>query len=71
MFILVTATEKLNLPFGRPRLIQKNKEPCLLYHKEYVSGFDKTLRMPLWSAYTVPKPVSYHVHWSTEAGKKL
>lgn len=52
----ITATEKLNLPFGRPRLIQKNKEPCLLYHKEYVSGFDKTLRMPLWSSYTVPKP---------------
>ncbi|KAI4539266.1 hypothetical protein MG293_010658 [Ovis ammon polii] len=54
--LCVTATEKLNLPFGRPRLIQKNKEPCLLYHKEYVSGFDKTLRMPLWSSYTVPKP---------------
>ncbi|KAB1275700.1 Ectonucleotide pyrophosphatase/phosphodiesterase family member 3 [Camelus dromedarius] len=54
--ICVTATEKLNLPFGRPRVMQKNKEPCLLYHREYVSGFDKTIRMPLWSSYTVPKP---------------
>ncbi|TKC43549.1 hypothetical protein EI555_021111, partial [Monodon monoceros] len=52
----ITTTEKLNLPFGRPRVIQKNKELCLLYHREYVSGFDKTSRMPLWSSYTVPKP---------------
>eukprot|EP00069_Balaena_mysticetus_P020421 bmy_12935T0 len=24
--------------------------------KEYISGFDRTSRMPLWSSYTVPKP---------------
>ncbi|XP_058422244.1 ectonucleotide pyrophosphatase/phosphodiesterase family member 3-like [Diceros bicornis minor] len=52
----VTATEKLNLPFGRPRVMQKNQEHCLLYHREYVSGFGKAIRMPLWSSYTVPKP---------------
>ncbi|XP_008261748.2 ectonucleotide pyrophosphatase/phosphodiesterase family member 3 isoform X1 [Oryctolagus cuniculus] len=52
----ITATEKLNMPFGRPRVIQKNKEHCLLYHKEYVSGFGKALKMPLWTSYTVPKP---------------
>ncbi|XP_036727026.1 ectonucleotide pyrophosphatase/phosphodiesterase family member 3 isoform X2 [Balaenoptera musculus] len=52
----ITTTKKLNLPFGRPRVIQKNKEHCLLYHREYISGFDKTSRMPLWSSYTVPKP---------------
>uniref|UniRef100_A0A8C3VMQ8 Ectonucleotide pyrophosphatase/phosphodiesterase family member 3 n=1 Tax=Catagonus wagneri TaxID=51154 RepID=A0A8C3VMQ8_9CETA len=51
----ITATEKLNLPYGRPRLMQKNKEPCLLYHREYVSGFDRTIRMPLWSSYSVPR----------------
>ncbi|XP_004422453.1 PREDICTED: ectonucleotide pyrophosphatase/phosphodiesterase family member 3 [Ceratotherium simum simum] len=50
----VTATEKLNLPFGRPRVMQKNQEHCLLYHREYVSGFGKAIRMPLWSSYTVP-----------------
>uniref|UniRef100_A0A8P0N319 Ectonucleotide pyrophosphatase/phosphodiesterase family member 3 n=1 Tax=Canis lupus familiaris TaxID=9615 RepID=A0A8P0N319_CANLF len=52
----ITATEKLNLPFGRPRVMQKNKEHCLLYHREYVSGFGKAIKMPLWSSYTVPKP---------------
>ncbi|XP_030890705.1 ectonucleotide pyrophosphatase/phosphodiesterase family member 3 [Leptonychotes weddellii] len=52
----ITATEKLNLPFGRPRVMQKNKEHCLLYHREYVSGFGKAIKMPMWSSYTVPKP---------------
>lgn len=56
--ILVAATEKINLPFGRPRVIQKNKEHCLLYHREYISGFGKAMKMPMWSSYTVPKPVS-------------
>ncbi|KAG8510840.1 Ectonucleotide pyrophosphatase/phosphodiesterase family member 3, partial [Galemys pyrenaicus] len=51
----ISATEKLNLPFGRPRVMQENKEHCLLYHKEYISGFEKSIRMPLWSSYTVPK----------------
>ncbi|KAF6113625.1 ectonucleotide pyrophosphatase/phosphodiesterase 3 [Phyllostomus discolor] len=52
----ITATEKLNLPYGRPRVMQKNKEHCLLYHREYISGFGKAFRMPMWSSYTVPKP---------------
>uniref|UniRef100_A0A8C9DCE9 Ectonucleotide pyrophosphatase/phosphodiesterase family member 3 n=2 Tax=Panthera TaxID=9688 RepID=A0A8C9DCE9_PANLE len=52
----ITATEKLNVPFGRPRVMQKNKEHCLLYHREYVSGFGKAIRMPMWSSYTVLKP---------------
>uniref|UniRef100_A0A673TPM5 Ectonucleotide pyrophosphatase/phosphodiesterase family member 3 n=1 Tax=Suricata suricatta TaxID=37032 RepID=A0A673TPM5_SURSU len=52
----ITATEKLNLPFGRPRVMQKNKEHCVLYHREYVSGFGKSIRMPMWGSYTVPKP---------------
>lgn len=61
-FILVTVTEKLNLPFGRPKVMQKNKEHCLLYHREYVSGFGKAFKMPIWSSYTVQKPVSSCVH---------
>ncbi|XP_049756755.1 ectonucleotide pyrophosphatase/phosphodiesterase family member 3 isoform X1 [Elephas maximus indicus] len=52
----ITATEKENMPFGRPRVMQKNKEHCLLYHREYVSGFGKAFRMPMWSSYTTPKP---------------
>lgn len=52
----ITDTEKLNLPFGRPRVMQENKEHCLLYNREYISGFGKAFRMPMWTSYTVPKP---------------
>nr|XP_021501340.1 ectonucleotide pyrophosphatase/phosphodiesterase family member 3 [Meriones unguiculatus] len=52
----VAATVKVNLPFGRPRVIQKNKEHCLLYQSGYISGYGKSLKMPMWSSYTVPKP---------------
>ncbi|XP_062952753.1 ectonucleotide pyrophosphatase/phosphodiesterase family member 3 isoform X1 [Cynocephalus volans] len=52
----ITATVNVNLPFGRPRVMQKDKDHCLLYHREYVSGFGKDMRMPMWSSYTVPKP---------------
>ncbi|XP_004609149.1 ectonucleotide pyrophosphatase/phosphodiesterase family member 3 [Sorex araneus] len=51
-----TDTEKLNLPFGRPRVTQTNKEHCLLYHSEYISGYGKAFKMPMWTSYTVPKP---------------
>ncbi|KAM6185214.1 ectonucleotide pyrophosphatase/phosphodiesterase family member 3 [Rhynchocyon petersi] len=52
----ITATEKENMPFGKPRVIQKNKEHCLLYQREYVSGFGKAFKMPMWTSYTVHKP---------------
>ncbi|XP_010637422.1 ectonucleotide pyrophosphatase/phosphodiesterase family member 3 isoform X2 [Fukomys damarensis] len=53
----ITATTKANLPFGRPRVMQENQDHCLLYHREYISGFAKALRMPLWSSYAVvPTP---------------
>lgn len=57
IFILVSATVKVNLPFGRPRVTQKNKEHCLLYHREYISGYGKAMKMAMWSSYTLPKPV--------------
>ncbi|XP_021076781.1 ectonucleotide pyrophosphatase/phosphodiesterase family member 3 [Mus pahari] len=52
----VAATVKVNLPFGRPRVIQKNRDHCLLYHREYISGYGKAMKMPMWSSYTVLKP---------------
>ncbi|XP_063089552.1 ectonucleotide pyrophosphatase/phosphodiesterase family member 3 isoform X2 [Cavia porcellus] len=52
----ITVTVKANLPFGKPRVIQENQDYCLLYHREYISGFAKALMMPLWSSYTVPNP---------------
>ncbi|KAJ7406371.1 ectonucleotide pyrophosphatase/phosphodiesterase 1 [Willisornis vidua] len=51
----VMKTEKLTLPYGRPRVLQKRHNYCLLYHSRYVSGYSKDYRMSLWSAYTVSK----------------
>ncbi|XP_057875905.1 ectonucleotide pyrophosphatase/phosphodiesterase family member 3 [Melospiza georgiana] len=45
-----------HLPYGRPRVLQKEKDYCLLSHHQYVSGYSNDLRMPLWTAYTVNKP---------------
>uniref|UniRef100_A0A8C4JQZ5 Ectonucleotide pyrophosphatase/phosphodiesterase 1 n=1 Tax=Dromaius novaehollandiae TaxID=8790 RepID=A0A8C4JQZ5_DRONO len=45
--------EKRTLPYGRPRVLQKKHNYCLLYHYHYVSGYSKDYKMSLWSAYTV------------------
>uniref|UniRef100_A0A670YWZ7 Ectonucleotide pyrophosphatase/phosphodiesterase 1 n=1 Tax=Pseudonaja textilis TaxID=8673 RepID=A0A670YWZ7_PSETE len=50
--------EKYNLPFGRPHVLQKKQKFCLLHNHRYVSGFSQTIKMPLWSSYSVNKHVS-------------
>lgn len=49
-------------------MIQQNKEHCLLYHRGYISGFDKNMKMAMWSSYTVPHPVSLEPgdQWAAE-----
>ncbi|XP_038625296.1 ectonucleotide pyrophosphatase/phosphodiesterase family member 3 [Tachyglossus aculeatus] len=44
-----------HLPYGRPKVLQR-KNYCQLFQEEYVSGFDRDIQMPLWSAYTILKP---------------
>ncbi|NXH20070.1 ENPP1 phosphodiesterase, partial [Bucco capensis] len=51
----VKKTERLTLPYGRPRVLQKRHNYCLLYQHHYVSGYSKDYRMALWSAYTIHK----------------
>ncbi|NXJ78984.1 ENPP3 phosphodiesterase, partial [Trogon melanurus] len=47
-----------HLPYGRPKVLQKNNVYCLLSHHQYVSGYSYDIRMPLWTAYTLNKPES-------------
>uniref|UniRef100_A0A8C9NAG7 Ectonucleotide pyrophosphatase/phosphodiesterase 1 n=1 Tax=Serinus canaria TaxID=9135 RepID=A0A8C9NAG7_SERCA len=54
----VKKTEELNLPYGRPRVLQKKHNYCLLYHDRYVSGYSRDYRMALWSTYTVGRDVT-------------
>ncbi|XP_076872829.1 ectonucleotide pyrophosphatase/phosphodiesterase family member 1 [Brachyhypopomus gauderio] len=52
----------LHLPYGLPRVLQKNAHYCVLPHSSYINGYSKNLLMPLWVAYTleplagVPRP---------------
>uniref|UniRef100_A0A8C4PM43 Ectonucleotide pyrophosphatase/phosphodiesterase 1 n=1 Tax=Equus asinus asinus TaxID=83772 RepID=A0A8C4PM43_EQUAS len=43
------------LPYGRPRVIQKNSTICLLYQHQFVSGYSHDILMPLWTSYTVDR----------------
>lgn len=45
------------MPFGRPRLLQPDRSYCLLQQEGFISGYSHSLRMPLWSSFTVSKPV--------------
>ncbi|XP_078069850.1 ectonucleotide pyrophosphatase/phosphodiesterase family member 3 [Mustelus asterias] len=54
----VEESEAFNMPYGRPRVLQKNSTYCLLPHTFYMTGYSADILMPLWSAYTVPKSVS-------------
>lgn len=46
------------LPYGRPRVLQKNSTVCLLYQHQFVSGYSHDLLMPLWTSYTVDRNAS-------------
>ncbi|NWH58392.1 ENPP3 phosphodiesterase, partial [Geococcyx californianus] len=52
----VNRANSYHLPYGRPRVLQKNNVYCLLSHHQYVSGYSYDIWMPLWTAYTVNKP---------------
>uniref|UniRef100_A0A8C3R5Y8 Ectonucleotide pyrophosphatase/phosphodiesterase 3 n=1 Tax=Cyanoderma ruficeps TaxID=181631 RepID=A0A8C3R5Y8_9PASS len=52
----IKKASSLHLPYGRPRVLQKENVYCLLSHHKYVSGYSNDIYMPLWTAYTVNKP---------------
>nr|XP_023412724.1 ectonucleotide pyrophosphatase/phosphodiesterase family member 1 isoform X2 [Loxodonta africana] len=60
---LTAAEEKIikrgTLPYGRPRVLQKNSTVCLLYQHQFVSGYSHDILMPLWTSYTVGRNDSF------------
>ncbi|NXH20071.1 ENPP3 phosphodiesterase, partial [Bucco capensis] len=54
----INVAHSRHLPYGRPKVLQKNNVYCLLSHHQYVSGYSSNIWMPLWTAYTVNKPES-------------
>lgn len=52
-----SAAEKKHMPFGRPRMMQPDQSYCVLYQEGFISGYSHKALMPLWSSFTVDKPV--------------
>ncbi|KAM9308453.1 autotaxin [Gastrophryne carolinensis] len=50
----VTSGADKNLLYGRPAVLMKNKY-SILQHRDFVSGYSETLKMPLWTSYTISK----------------
>ncbi|XP_066470756.1 ectonucleotide pyrophosphatase/phosphodiesterase family member 1 isoform X2 [Tiliqua scincoides] len=59
----VKKIEEHSMPFGRPKVLQKKQNYCLLHNRHYINGFSQDIKMPLWSAYTVNK----HDNWNSSA----
>uniref|UniRef100_A0A8C5GZ12 Venom phosphodiesterase 1-like n=1 Tax=Gouania willdenowi TaxID=441366 RepID=A0A8C5GZ12_GOUWI len=52
-----SAAENQHLPFGRPRVLQSNLTHCLLHHHSFISSFSHSSNMPLWSSFTISRPM--------------
>ncbi|XP_048386427.1 venom phosphodiesterase 1-like [Stegostoma tigrinum] len=51
----VKKVEAMTMPYGRPRVLQKNSTYCILPQASYMTGYSADILMPLWSAYSISK----------------
>uniref|UniRef100_A0AAR2KZR1 SMB domain-containing protein n=1 Tax=Pygocentrus nattereri TaxID=42514 RepID=A0AAR2KZR1_PYGNA len=58
----IATSERKHLPFGRPRVLQSQSNYCLLHHEGFASGYSRDIYMPLWSSFTIEKPVRNKMH---------
>uniref|UniRef100_A0ABI7XIE5 SMB domain-containing protein n=1 Tax=Felis catus TaxID=9685 RepID=A0ABI7XIE5_FELCA len=60
---LTVAEEKVikrgTVPYGRPRVLQRDSTVCLLYQHRFVSAYSHDILMPLWTSYTVDRNDSF------------
>ncbi|KAF3706981.1 Ectonucleotide pyrophosphatase/phosphodiesterase family member 3 [Channa argus] len=52
------AAEQKHVPYGRPRLLQPDQSYCLLYQEGFISAYSHRTLVPLWSSFTVDKPMN-------------
>ncbi|XP_071765047.2 venom phosphodiesterase CdcPDE [Centroberyx gerrardi] len=52
-----SAVEKQHALFGRPMMLQGGQSYCLLHQQGFISAFSHKALMPLWTSFTVDKPV--------------
>ncbi|XP_042363020.1 venom phosphodiesterase 1 [Plectropomus leopardus] len=53
----VSAAEKTHTLFGRPRMLQPDRSYCVLHQDGFISAYSHDALMPLWSSFTVDKPM--------------
>uniref|UniRef100_A0A671NAQ9 SMB domain-containing protein n=1 Tax=Sinocyclocheilus anshuiensis TaxID=1608454 RepID=A0A671NAQ9_9TELE len=49
----LTEAEPVHLPYGIPRVLQEQSDHCILHHSAYVSGYSRSILMPLWVSYSL------------------
>ncbi|CAJ1082841.1 ectonucleotide pyrophosphatase/phosphodiesterase family member 3-like [Xyrichtys novacula] len=52
------AAEKKHLLFGRPRMLQPEQSYCVLHHEGFISAYSHKALMPLWSSFTIDRPLN-------------
>ncbi|XP_051991794.1 ectonucleotide pyrophosphatase/phosphodiesterase family member 3 isoform X1 [Xyrauchen texanus] len=53
----VSASMKRHMSFGRPRILHTGAEYCLLYQHGFINAYNTHTHTPVWSSFTVDKPV--------------
>ncbi|XP_029023583.1 ectonucleotide pyrophosphatase/phosphodiesterase family member 3 isoform X2 [Betta splendens] len=53
-----SAAEQTHAVLGRPRMLQPDLSYCILYHEGFISAYSHRALMPVWSSFTVDKPVN-------------
>lgn len=54
----VAAAEEKHMLFGRPRMLQPDQSYCVLHQDGFISAYSRTALMPLWSSFTIDRPVN-------------
>ncbi|XP_065139630.1 venom phosphodiesterase CdcPDE [Paramisgurnus dabryanus] len=53
----VADSERRHMLFGRLRVLQKDVKYCILNQRGFISAYNKHTHTPMWSTFTVNKPV--------------
>uniref|UniRef100_A0A4W6BRB1 SMB domain-containing protein n=1 Tax=Lates calcarifer TaxID=8187 RepID=A0A4W6BRB1_LATCA len=56
--IILSNELKEHMLFGRPRMLQPDQNYCILYQEGFISAYSTKALMPLWSSFTINKPVN-------------
>ncbi|XP_078032174.1 venom phosphodiesterase CdcPDE [Epinephelus lanceolatus] len=54
----VSTADKKHMLFGRPRMLQPDRSYCILHQEGFISAYSHDALMPLWSSFTIDKPMN-------------